>query len=308
MSSGLSHYTTPTHMHTRTHTHALTHTHTHVHTHTHTHAHTHTHTLAEPQIVEFPEGPCDMPDIIERTTERPVILTCSAFGIPPPSVQWLFQGMIEVGVASIGPTPFLPCQLSPKSHDLVYPQASEVSTTGGTTTAQLVRSPALEEHSGNYTCLASNELGSVNRTVQLELQSECMSAVQRRWLGWSKGSPLPLPSPPLPSLLKPLSLPPLPLPPLPSPSLPSLPKSLPSPPFSNHSPPLPSSIGCCQRNSDNQQDGPGGCHTGPAMQCTEQEFRGSDRHLDENGWDTPVRENCDYIGEPGRGGVTVGGV
>ena len=55
-----------------------------------------------------------------------------------------------------------------------------VNETKGTTVAVFRLSPVVEENSGEYTCVASNEFGSVNRSLQLELQGECTAAAERK--------------------------------------------------------------------------------------------------------------------------------
>ena len=62
--------------------------------------------LAAPRIVSLTEGPCDSPAAIIVPSDEILIINCSAFGIPPPRVALVFQGMEVVSV--IHSLPFLP--------------------------------------------------------------------------------------------------------------------------------------------------------------------------------------------------------
>ena len=89
-----SHTHTDTHMHTHTPTHPPTYPHAHAHTHTRTRAptHTHTHTHSHTDSLSITHPPVDVVHIYLPTDRQSsVVFTCTAFGVPPPSLTWLHQ-------------------------------------------------------------------------------------------------------------------------------------------------------------------------------------------------------------------------
>lgn len=52
---------------------------------------------AVPEIVSVNQGRCEEPNILRVDSDVfEVVLRCVAVGIPPPTMQWLFQGMVLV--------------------------------------------------------------------------------------------------------------------------------------------------------------------------------------------------------------------
>ena len=54
---------------------------------------------AAPEIVQFTEGECATPLFLSIDSDETVVLVCSVFGIPPPQVEWFYQGVRQVSLA-----------------------------------------------------------------------------------------------------------------------------------------------------------------------------------------------------------------
>ena len=80
------------------------------------------------------------------------ILSCEVFGIPSPTVTWLFEGT-TVAVA--------------------VPPSDTIG--GNVTVTYVVLDPEVfnpEEFEGSYTCTGTNSLGTVSRTLQVQEKCE----------------------------------------------------------------------------------------------------------------------------------------
>lgn len=111
------------------------------------------------------------------------LLICSAFAIPPPNVTLIFRNMIEVSYYRSYHASVQKVSCSPgvqNSHNFYAKlQAESVPSSniiGGNVSAEFlfmsVPFPNFKE-GGNLTCIATNEVGTTTRTVEV--------IVQRKW-------------------------------------------------------------------------------------------------------------------------------
>lgn len=101
---------------------------------------------ARPEIVSINEGRCDNPDLLIVRTGEVFTLRCEVFGIPPPTVRWIFQNM---------------------TRSMTVPPSNMVG--GNVVTSYLIDpSMVFTVIEGNYTCMANNSLGTVTHTLQVE--------------------------------------------------------------------------------------------------------------------------------------------
>ncbi|KAL5480076.1 hypothetical protein EMCRGX_G023697 [Ephydatia muelleri] len=105
--------------------------------------------IAPPTITRFLQGSCSSPQYVTLNTSSIGNFVCDAFGFPPPSVQWLYNGVLlpnrmRLSFISTITNTSLPGSLTRAT--LIF------STTNQTILKTLA--------GGNYTCVASNPYGS----------------------------------------------------------------------------------------------------------------------------------------------------
>ncbi len=99
--------------------------------------------------------------------DDPVTFNCSASGIPAPTVSWLRVGQ-NGSATNIDDTRF---SISQSQVDDNY-ELSDGRGTGFLVTSQLAISTTQDEDSGQYQCLAENDVGNTIRDFELIVQSK----------------------------------------------------------------------------------------------------------------------------------------
>eukprot|EP00731_Ephydatia_muelleri_P024966 Em0017g49a len=116
--------------------------------------------IAPPTITRFLQGSCSSPQYITLNTSSIGNFVCDAFGFPPPSVQWLYNGR------NVSPSNPLTTFKAPSVVRSSNMTRTFLTTFGVLAGGVMVISP---EAGGNYTCVASNPYGSDIKTTIVDL-------------------------------------------------------------------------------------------------------------------------------------------
>ena len=112
--------------------------------------------LARPEILSITQGSCEDPERIVVDSNMDITVRCEVFGIPTPTVMLL--------------TPI--------------PTMVDITMMGGSVVATLLlRGNGLLPREGDYTCVGSNSLGTVNQTITIVIRSELFKSFCNVLLG-----------------------------------------------------------------------------------------------------------------------------